>query len=226
MFHGPTVLSRLPLPGLVMLLVAAAAGCGGNEIWVYVDNGTKDVMVVNVDGKEAATLQPGQFAKLVCEPGEKKFLVRCGEDVLCDTVKTLVPSDKLAVTRRYFFNPDNRNRYALYAVQYGTNPFEGFGKPQPKTGNRQAALRALFKEVLSEVKPMPGSSWFEVPEGAYVLTGLPQVVASRTSTKRSAMTRIDPKDHDFLEASAKNQHPTELDLVELIQVVERVTGED
>jgi hypothetical protein len=210
--------------GLAVLLLGGAAGCPGNDVWVYVDNGGKEPMVVTVDGEEAATIAPGDFEKLVCQPGERRFHVRCGNDVLFDGTKDLVKSDKLGVGRRYFFNPNHRNRYVTYEVKYGSNPFEGLVESAiGGQADRRAKVRYAYQKLANEVKLLPSEAWFEVPVGAYLLTMPPEVVMTRGySEKRTVLTRVDPKDYAFLEAARDNQDPSEGDLKALEEVVERV----
>jgi hypothetical protein len=210
--------------GLALVLVCGAAGCGAfgdGGIWVYVDNTGKDPMVVTVDGKEEATIEPGQFQKLVLDPGARRFLVRCGDKVLFDGTQDLQPSDTFGVGRRYFFNPHNRSRYLVYTVKYGKNPFKEFFK-RSKEGKSE--LQVIYEELAKEVKLMPAETWFEVPRGAYVLTKAPEVVVTRRSSEeRTVMTRISQKEYAFFKAALAKTDPSEEDLEDLIDALEQVS---
>jgi hypothetical protein len=213
----------------MLLLAFGSVGCGvlgpSGDVWVYIDNGGDQPMVVTVDGNEEVTIAPGQFEKVAYPPGEKRFHVRCGDKVLFDGTQDLQPSDQIGVGRRYFFNPDNRNRYVILAVKYGSSRFDGLletylkGSPE----DPQSARRAAYQELVKDVKLLPSTPWFKVPARAYVLTPLPEFVVTRGYTeRRTVLTRVDPKDYAFIEAAKANQNPSENDLNALVEVVERV----
>ena len=213
--------------GLTIMLIFAGAGCNmsGADVWIYVDNAGTETMIVTLDGTEAATISPGEFAKIGCDAGERRLHVRCGTEVLFDGVKDLKKSDSLGVARRYFFNPDNLNRYRTYTIQYGSNPFEGLSKLLKGNSavDPENQVRGACAELIAEANLLPSESWFEVPRGAYVLTDLPSFVVTRGhSEKRTALTRVDPKDYALIEAAGKNKNPTVQDLEALEEVVERV----
>jgi len=214
------------LMALALVSVAAVGllSCG-RDVWIYVDNGGSEPMTVTVDGKEEATIAPGEFALIKCQPGEKQIQVRCGDKVLFDGVKDLQKSDTLATSRRYLFNPDSRNRYLTYSVQYGTSPLEGlFSEDEDELPeNRHSAVRAAYQQMAAQTELLPPDPWFEVPRGAYVLTPAPEFVTTSSYTeKRTVLTRVDPKDYAFLAAAREKQDPTEEDLGALGEVLERV----
>jgi hypothetical protein len=218
------LVSRLVL----MLVVVSVAGVGllttGRDVWIYVDNGGSAPMVVTIDGK-AATIDPGAFVLIKCQPGEKQIQVRSGDKVLFDGVKDLQKSDKLATSRRYLFNPDGRNRYLTYTVHYGTDPLEVlFGSKEDKLPEDQrAAVRAAYQQMAGQVELLPADPWFEVPSGAYVLTPAPASVTTSSYTEqRTVLARVEPKDYAFLAAARDKQDPTEEDLDALGEVLDRV----
>jgi hypothetical protein len=212
--------------GLALVLAFGAVGCGSNNVWVYVDNGGQEPMVVTVDGKEEAAIAPGEFAKLEFEPGEKHFHVHSGDKVLFDGTKDLVKSDKLGVCRRYFFNPDNHNRYAIYTVQYGESPLEGlFDRLSDQSGaDRQSTIRTAYQKLAKEIEVQPSDPWFEITASCYVLSSPPEMVVTRGYTeRRKVLTRVDRKDYDLLKAARSKENPTEEDLDALAEVVDRVS---
>jgi hypothetical protein len=221
------VLWRIVLAlAVVSVGVVGLLSCG-RDVWIYVDNGGSEPMTVTVDGKEEAIIAPGEFALIKCQPGEKQIEVRCGDKVLFDAVKDLQKSDTLGVSRRYLFNPDNRNRYLTYTVQYGTSPLEGlFSEDEDQLPeNRRSAVRAAYQQMAAQVELLPPDSWFEVPNGAYVLTPAPEFVTTSSYTeKRKVLTRVDPADYAFLAAAHEKKDPTEEDLGALDEVLERVLG--
>jgi hypothetical protein len=210
----------------VCVLIAVAfgsMGCASNDVWVYVDNAGKKPMVVTVDGKEEANIAPGEFETLKFEPGVRRFHIQCGDKVLFNDTKDLKQSDTLGMGRRYFFNPDKRNRYATYSVKYGSSPLDGMFDKLATAADREGQLRYAHQKLLKEVTLLPSGGWFEVPNGAYVLTNPPEFVTTRGMTeRRTVLTRIAPKDYAFLEAASKKTNPSERDVEALSDVVERV----
>jgi hypothetical protein len=227
---SPSIFALRPLHlGLMLLLAFGSVGCGvlgpDGNVWVYVDNGGDKPMVVKVEGQDEVTIDPGQFEKLALPPGEKRFHVKRGDQVLFDGTQDLQPSDEFGNTRRYFFNPDQRSRYAILTVKYGGSRLDGvlesYLKGSPK--DAQSARRVAYEKLANEVKLLPSTAWFEVPTGAFVLTPLPQVVVTRGySEQRTVLTRVDPKDYAFIEAARAKQNPTAADLKALSEVVNRV----
>jgi hypothetical protein len=207
---------------IAALLFLVTAGCGPSGVGVYIDNGSKEEMTVTVDGNEAASITPGDFAKLEYEPGEHRFRIACGKRVVFDDTKDLKASEEFLVGRRYFFNPEQRNRYVVYTVKYGSSPLEGlFDKSD--SSDRCSQVREAYKKVLADIKLLPAASWFEVPRGALVLTKPPQVVYTRNYTeKRTVMTRVSRKDYAFFQAAEKKSSPSEADLEALEDVLDRV----
>jgi hypothetical protein len=221
-FPSGTAALRL---SLLIVLALGSVGCGGGGVWVYVDNGGDEPMVVTVDGHEEATVAPGQCEKIVCQPGERQLQIRCGANVLFEGAKNLPESDSIGVSRRYLFNPDNRNRYRTYVVKYGSSPFEGLFKAREDSlsGTPQSQIHSVYKKLAAEPQLLPPDAWFEVPRGAYVLQDAPQVVVTRGYTeRRTVLARVDPKDYAFIAAARENKNPSEDDLDDLAEVVERV----
>jgi hypothetical protein len=204
------------LTGVVGLYVS------GGGVSVFVDNGGKDPIAVIVEGQPEVTVAPGQFEVIKCEPGEKRIQLRCGQQVLFDGVKDLQKPDKTGTNRRYFFNPDNRNRYRTYTIEYGSNPFKELFQPGRKSPSEDA-LRSAYRELAAEPILLPPDAWFEVPDVHYVLATPPDCVTTKGfSERRAVMTRVDPKDYSFIEAARKNTNPSETDLKALFEVVNRV----
>lgn len=224
-FRGGLMLP-LGLVALVITLGIAGLMLSGGDVWIYVDNGGTEPLVVAIDGKDEATIGPGQFDKVKCPPGLRKLQVRSGDRVVYDAVKDLPKPDKIATNRRYLFNPDNHNRYRTYLVTYGSSPFEGLGKFLPKdlpVEDREGKLRDAYQKLLKEVELLPPDAWFEVPESAMVLTREPDSVVSKSSKEtRRVLARVDPKDYATLAAARDHPNPTEADLMSLAEVVERV----
>jgi hypothetical protein len=222
MFHesatvvSPQVTRCLRL-SLLIGLVFGCVGCGSNEVWIWVDNAANKPLVVTMDGKVEATVEPGQFQIVKCQPGERQIHVQCGDKVVFAGSKTF---EKPA---RILFNPDKRNRYVTFAVKYGSSPFEGMTDQIIAAADRQKQIRYKYQKLAAEVTPLPSSGWFEITEASYVLTSPPESVTTRGFTeRRTVLTRVDPKDHAALEAARQNTNPSERDLQALSEVVERV----
>jgi hypothetical protein len=212
--------------GLIMAFALGTAGCGAsNVVWVYVDNAEKKPIVVMLDGKEVATIEPGTFGKFECEPGRKRLKAVCGDNVIYEGTKDLKKSDEFGVSRRYFFNPDDRNRYVTYVVKYGSSPFDGLVQAalEDASGNRRGAMEAAYHELLKQYEVMPDVEWFEVPASALVLESPPDVVMTHGHTERRiVLTRVSAKDYAFLEEAKSKTNPTVRDLERLEEVVEKV----
>src|SRR5262249_52288371 len=118
-----------------------------------------------------------------------------------------------------------RNRYRTYVVKYGSSPFEGLFKfrEEGSSGTPQSQIRAAYKKLAAEPELLPPDAWFEVPRGAYVLQDAPQFVVTRGYTeRRTVLAHVDPKDYAFIMAARENKDPSEDDLDELAEIVERV----
>jgi hypothetical protein len=112
--------------GLALIGVClSACSLGPKAVWVYVDNAGEERLEITVDDRPAVYAAPGEFAKIVLPPGEHRFLIKRGEEVLCDLARNLEPSDRFAMVRKYLFNPDKLTRYQTYDAKYGVNRFEG-----------------------------------------------------------------------------------------------------
>jgi hypothetical protein len=210
---------------LAAAMVSAGAGCS-NEASIWVDNGSDQPMVVTVDGTKSLTVAPGTYERFTCEPGQHRFHVRTADEVLFDEVKTIEEPKVVGMGRRYLFNPDNRNRYRTYTVQYGENMFEGLFETSdeaPDPENEAEAIRQAYREASEAPELLPAEPWTEIAGIQHILTAEPEFVVTRTgSEKRRVLTRVEPEDYDVIVASRKNQNPTEADLIELMQVVMRV----
>jgi hypothetical protein len=213
--------------GLMTALCIAAIGCGfasGPEIDIYVDNPGAKPITVSLDGEEVATIEPNACGRIDCDAGERRIKVQCGDKVLFEGKKNLKKSDHLGVVRRYFLDPNDRNRYVIYTVKYGSSPFEGLLKPdEGGAGDRQSEIRAAYQELVKQLDLLPSKAWFEIPAGVLVLQSPPDmVVTSGYTEQRKVMTRVDPKDYAILERAQDNANPSEHDLEVLEEVVERI----
>jgi hypothetical protein len=223
-----TVVRTVSRLGLVTAAILASVGCSGAEVYIYVDNAGKEPMKVSLDDQEQATIASGQFGTIECEAGKKKLRVECGAKVLYAGTKNLKKSDKWGMSRRYFFNPDNRNRYVVYTIKYGTNRFEGLVEAglANLAGVKRSELQVAYQKLASEMEAMPSDSWFEVPDNVAVLTPPPDFVVTRSgSERRRIMTRASVKDHAVIQKARNNKNPTKQDFETLIDVVDRIWDE-
>jgi hypothetical protein len=212
----------------MMVAALASVGCGGAEVYIYVDNASKEPMKVSLDDQEQATIAPGQFGTIECDAGKKKLRVECGTKVLYAGTKNLKKSDKWGMSRRYFFNPDNHNRYVIYTVKYGSNRFEGLVEAglANLAGVKRSELQVAYQRLTSEVEALPSDSWFEVPDHVAVLTPPPDFVVTRGgSERRRIMTRASIKDHSVIRKARDNKNATKQDFETLLEVVDRIEDE-
>jgi hypothetical protein len=224
---------RPTLPRLVWFtlpLLAIGAGCSFAPLndWVYIDNASNQSLVVSVDGKEAATIGPGEFAKLSYPPGEYRFHIRRGEEVLCDLTQKLEKSDRIGMGRKYLFNPDKNNRYQTYDAKYGVNRFEGVMQAGLLGYQKDPQLRAQFayKQLLKEIKLVPSNAWNEVTGTDYVLTAPPESVVSHGgTTRKKVLDRIRVEDYDRLTAAAERTEPTQADVEALGALIDDILAD-
>lgn len=223
--RGPRAGSRAAGFAVLAALVCLGAGCS-NDARIYVDNAGDEPMVVTVDGKPMATVAPGQYEMFTCPPGERQFHVRVGDEVLFDGVKKLEEPKVVGMGRRYFFNPDNRNRYRTYTVEYGSSLFGDLfdtSEEEPPPGDRDEAIRRAYRDTIELAELVPADPWFEIVNIQHVLTREPDEVVTRSSSeKRRVLARVNPRDYEFIAQARKNKNPTEEDLIALVQVVSRV----
>jgi hypothetical protein len=219
--------TRARCAGLALLaaLVCAGTGCS-NEAVIWVDNGGDEPMVLTIDGQKSLTVAPGTYERFNCAPGQHRFHVQAGGDVLFDEVKTIEEPKVVGCGRKYVFNPDNRNRYRTYEVQYGENMFEGLfdtSEEEPEPENREAAIRQAYQEACQAPELLPPDPWFEIAGVDHVFTPEPEFVVTRSgSQKLQVLTRVDPADYEFIAQARQKGNATEDELVALIQVVMRV----
>jgi hypothetical protein len=219
--------------GFAFFVVGLVAYVGlSTHVWIWFDNGGNESMSVSVDGKEVALIRPGDFVQFESSPGEHNITVRCGNKVIFDGVKTLAKPEGLGGSRCYLFNPDGNNRYHLYAIQYGRDPFEDmaqlFGNKEKEnlSINRQDQIRRAYKEFAKEPELMPPDTWFEFRKAHYVLVRPARSITSRNARPetRLALARVSLTDYAVIQAARENQDPTEDDLMDLVKVVERMFG--
>ena len=219
--------ARARCAGLALLAALACAGTGcSNDAVIWVDNGGDEPMVLTIDGEKSLTVAPGTYERFTCAPGQHRFHVQAGDEVLFDEVKTIEEPKVVGCGRKYVFNPDNRNRYRTYEVQYGENMFEGLfetSEEEVEPENREAAIRQAYQEACQAPELLPADPWFEIAGVDHVFTPEPEFVVTRTgSRKLQVLTRVDPGDYEHITQARQKDNPTEDELVALIQVVMRV----
>jgi len=222
-FHQPFL-----IPALVLAASFVSAGCTPMNDWVYIDNAGRQPLVVSVDGKEAATIEPGEFAKLSYPPGEYRFLIRSGDEILCDLTRKLEKSDRVGVCRKYLFNPDKNNRYQSYEAKYGVSRLEGVMQAGLLSYQKDPQLRAQFayKQLLKEIKLVPTEAWNEVTGIDYVLTAPPKSIMSSTgTTRRKVLDRIRIEDYERLTAAAEKKDPTQADVEALGELIDDILAD-
>jgi len=215
------------------LLVVLCMGLGGcslkpAEVWVYVDNAGQHTLLVSVDGKEAATIAPGEFSKLSYPPGEHQFQIRSGDELLCDLSRNLEKSDRLGITRKYLFNPDKRNRYQSYEAKYGVNRLEGVMQAGLLSYQKAPAIRAQYqyRQLLKEIKLVPTEAWNDVTGIDYILTAPPETVTTSGGTRRlKVLDRIRNDDYERLTQAAEKKDPSDEDVRTLGDLIERILSD-
>ena len=208
-------------------LVILLAGCNlpPLNVWVYIDNAGTQPLVVRVDGKEATTIAAGEVGKLEFPPGEYRFEIRRGDEVVCDLPRTLEKSNRMGTARKYLFNPDKLNRYQTYEVKYGGNRLGGMMESgvanfqkDPKIRNRY-----FYKKLLKEIELIPSDAWNDVTGIDYVLTAPPERLVTRSGgTRVTVLDRISQRGYERLQAAALVTEPTKADLEALDALIEEI----
>ncbi len=209
---------------LLSLSIFSACTVAPGNVWVFIDNAGADVLEVTVDGQLAATIAPDDYSKLVYPPGEHHFLIKAGEQVLVDTDRNLEPSDRIGVGRKYLFNPDQLTRYQSYEAKYGTNRLEGVMQASLLRfqSDPQIKRQFVFRQLLKEVKLLPGDAWNDVTGIDYVLTPPPDFVVNRGNTRRTVLSRVEPRLADSMERLAKVEKPTDEDIDSLNELIDEM----
>jgi hypothetical protein len=192
---------------------------------VYIDNSGTDTMVVTVDGKKAATIEPGEFAKLDYPPGEYRFHILYGEEVVCDLARNLEKSDRFGIARKYLFDPLKGNRYQTYEAKYGGSRLDGVMQASLLKYQKDPKIKRqyVYKQLLKEIKLIPTDAWNDVTGIEYVLTAPPDVVMTKGSTAyRSVLDRIDERDYEWLKRMSKIEEPTDEDIDSLGELIDEV----
>jgi hypothetical protein len=227
--RGRLIRSSISNAWFAVLVAAAglATGCSlpPMDAMIYVDNSTKELLVVFVDGKERAAIEPGLSTKLEYPPGEYHFLVKSGERVLLDEKKKFEPSDNFAACRRYLLNPDAATKYQIYVLQYGESRLgdameSGLLSMQkdPKARNQY-----LYNKLLKDITLLPEGAWKEIAGADFVLELPPNSVRSRTAiAKKKVLARISANDYSRVDLAMKREHPREKDVEALAELLDEI----
>src|SRR5688572_13638508 len=182
-------------------LVATAlivSGCNlpPMDVWVYVDNSGNQPMTVSVDGVEKMTIPPGEVAEFEFPPGEYQFLIRAGDETICDLARNLEASDQFAMRRKYLFDPLKNHRYQRYTVQYGESRLGELLESSLFSMQKDAAAQRqyIYTQLLKEVDLVPPDAWNDVSGVDYVLEAPPESVYGDGMEKKQVLDRID---HEF-----------------------------
>jgi hypothetical protein len=212
--------------GIALLGLASISACSltPKDVWVYIDNVGREPLEVTVDGQPAAKVAPGAFAKLVYPPGEHRLLIKAGDQVLCDLKRNLAASERIGVTRKYLFNPDKLTRYQTYEVKYGTNRLEGVMQAGLLSYQKDPQLKRqyIYRQLLKEIKLVPSDAWNDVTEFDYVLTAPPDHIISKGTTRRTVLSRVEPRFAERMERMAKIETPTDANIDSLNELIEEM----
>jgi hypothetical protein len=219
----------LTIASAAFAVATLAGGCSlpPMDAWVYVDNSTAEQLVVLVDGKEVATIEPGLLATLEYPPGEYHFVVKAGDRVLLDEKKQLEPSTGFDPRRKYVLNPDGQTRYQIYVMQYGESRLgdameSGFLSMQQ---DPQVRHQYLYKQLLKDLTLVPEGTWSEVTGSEYVLELPPESVVSRSAIeKKKVVARIDAKDYARMQRANRKERPTEEDVEALAELLDDIVA--
>jgi len=212
---------------LLCLTTLSACNLTPGNVWVYIDNAGNDVLEVTVDDHLAATIAPSDYSKLVLPPGEHRFVIKAGDQVLCDLARDLAPSDRIGVTRKYLFNPDRHTRYQTYEAKYGANRLEGVMQTSLLRFQKDPQIKRqyIYRQLLKEVQLVPADAWNDVTPYDYVLSAPPNVIVSNGTTRRSVLSRVQPRLADSLERLAKIEKPSDEDIDTLNELIDEMLAD-
>ena len=182
----------LALTRALFLSIAALVGIGTSacstkpkDVWVYIDNASDDALEIKVDDQPAVNAPPGEFAKIVLPPGEHRFHITSGREVLCDLTRNLEKSDRIGVSRKYLFNPDKLTRYQTYEAKYGVNRLGGVMEAGLLSYQKDPQIKRqyAYRKLLKEVNLVPSDAWNDVTGIDYVLTAPPDRVLTKGTAR-------------------------------------------
>jgi len=215
--------------GLISLLMLVSSGCnvGPGEVYVLIDNAGTNPLVVEVDGKEVANIPVGDFKKLSYPPGEYQFRITSGDEVLCDLKRELVKSDRFGVGRKYLFNPDKNNRYQTYQAKYGGSRLDGMLQNTMLSYQKDEQLKRqyIYRQLLKEIKLLPGDAWNDVSGIDYVLEEPPEFVMSRGTARRTVLARLDQRSYERFKQMEKIEKPTDEDIDTLDELLDEILSQ-
>ena len=217
---------RLSIPGL-LLLATTSCNVAPRDVWVVIDNAGSKPLVVEVDGKPAATIPVGKFGKLSYPPGEYQFRITSGDEVLCDLKRDLVKSDRFGVGRKYLFNPDKNNRYQTYQAKYGGSRLDGVMQTSLLSYQKDPQLKRqyIYRQLLKEIKLLPGDAWNDVSGIDYVLEEPPEFVVSRGTVRRTVLARLDERSYERFKRMEKIEKPTDEDIDALDELLDEILSQ-
>jgi hypothetical protein len=205
----------------ITLLSLTSCGLTPSEVWVYIDNAGNEPLQITVDNEPKQTAAAGECTKLVLQPGEHRFLITSGDEVLCDLTRNLEKSERFAACRKYLFNPDKLTRYQTYEAKYGVNRFQGVMQAGLLQYQKDPQIKRqyIYRQLLKEVKLVPSDAWNDVTGIDYVLTAPPEYVYTKGTARRSVLSRVSPLLYERMERMAQIDHPSEEDLERLDELL-------
>jgi hypothetical protein len=211
---------------LAILAAATLASCGltPKDVWVYIDNAGDQRLEIFVDGEPAGEAAPDECTKLVLKPGEHRFLIKSGAEVLCDLTRELKPSDRIGEGRKYLFNPDKLTRYQTYDAKYGVNRLGDVMQTSMLSFQKDPQIKRqyVYRQLLKEVKLVPSDAWNDVTGTDYVLTAPPEYVYTKSTARRSVLSRVKPRLYSMLERMATIDHPSDEDIDSLNELLDEM----
>lgn len=209
--------------------LGSSVGCGltPRDVWVIIDNAGNKPLVVAVDNQPATTIAPGEFAKLTYPPGEHRFRLTRGDEVICDLTKNLEKSDRIGACRKYLFDPDKINRYQIYQAKYGVNRLEGVMQTGMLKYQKDPQIKRqyIYRQLLKEVQLVPSDAWNDVSSVDYVLTSPPAYVMTKGTARRTVLSRAEPRLYGQLERMAKIEKPSDEDIDSLDELLDEILAD-
>ncbi len=194
-------MKRILVTGVLVMVVAGVASAYRAireavvpNISVYVDNGSAEQMTVIIDGEEVEQVPAGTVKIVECFAGDRRIQVRRAGQIVFDEVKTLEKPFGKRPTK-YLLNPEKRNRYWRYRVQYGA----GLPKFVRTYGY---GLDSKYQALANSVDLVVVQAWMKVNSEYVVSEKPPRTIKSRMGMASvSVLARMSKSDYERIESA-------------------------
>jgi hypothetical protein len=199
------------------------------DVFVFIDNGTKNGITVVIDGESRKELPKGSAVRLLLRHGSRRIALKQGGEVIQDELRELVPSARDGKKRKYLLVVGESNIYAKYAVDYKGGVTIDIPRIFVSEQEAREHRERVYREMLPELVHL--DKWTDVSIYDYVLAKPPTKISIESrlddlsvEARRSVLTKLSSSDVRFIEDAQAKFSPTESDLVSLQRFMARISG--